>query len=78
MQPNACNKAFVGNPSTNPFESTSMRKRATSQSEDCLFLNVYTPGSEVVATLGGGFPVVVSFTVEGVLKELQAISMAQI
>ncbi|KAG1811208.1 Alpha/Beta hydrolase protein [Suillus subaureus] len=59
MQPNECYQAPVGNSSTNPFESTSMRKRAISQSEDCLFLNVYTPGSEVVATPGGGLPVVV-------------------
>ncbi|KAG0708779.1 Alpha/Beta hydrolase protein [Suillus ampliporus] len=58
-QPNACYQAVVGISSTNPFESTSMRKRAVSQSEDCLFLNVYTPGSEVVATPAGGLPVVV-------------------
>ncbi|KAG2147943.1 Alpha/Beta hydrolase protein [Suillus clintonianus] len=58
-QPNECYQALVGNSSTNPFESTSMRKRAVSQSEDCLFLNVYTPGSEVVATSSGGLPVVV-------------------
>ncbi|KAG1811213.1 Alpha/Beta hydrolase protein [Suillus subaureus] len=58
-QSNECYQAPVGNSSTNPFESTSMRKRAISQSEDCLFLNVYTPGSEVVATPGGGLPVVV-------------------
>ncbi|KAG1875719.1 Alpha/Beta hydrolase protein [Suillus subluteus] len=58
-QPNRCNKAPTGNSLTNPFESTSMRKRAISQSEDCLFLNVYTPGSKVVATPGRGLPVVV-------------------
>ncbi|KAG1843467.1 Alpha/Beta hydrolase protein [Suillus subalutaceus] len=58
-QPDECNQAPGGTSSTNPFESTSMRKRAISQSEDCLFLNVYTPGSEVVATPGGGLPVVV-------------------
>jgi carboxylesterase type B len=58
-QPNECNQASVGNSSTNSFESTSVRKRAISQSEDCLFLNVYTPGSGVVATPGGGLPVVV-------------------
>ncbi|KAG2751792.1 alpha/beta-hydrolase [Suillus brevipes Sb2] len=58
-EPNACYQALVGNSSTNPFESTSMRKRAVSQSEDCLFLNVYTPGSGVVATPAGGLPVVV-------------------
>jgi len=37
-QPNECNQASVGNSSTNSFESTSVRKRAISQSEDCLFL----------------------------------------
>ncbi|KAG1753271.1 Alpha/Beta hydrolase protein [Suillus lakei] len=58
-QPNECYQAPVGNSSTNPFENTSMRKRAVSQSEDCLFLNVYTPGSEVAATPTGGLPVVV-------------------
>lgn len=58
-KPNECNQAPVGNSSANPFESTFMRKRALGQSEDCLFLNVYTPGSEVVATPAGGLPVVV-------------------
>ncbi|KAG1839452.1 Alpha/Beta hydrolase protein [Suillus subalutaceus] len=58
-QPNECNQAVIGNSPTNPFESTSLRKRAISQSEDCLFLNVYTPGSEMVATSAGGLPVVV-------------------
>lgn len=58
-QPNECNQAARGDSSTNPFESTSMKKRDISQSEDCLFLNVYTPGSEVVPTPGGGLPVIV-------------------
>ncbi|KAG2365256.1 Alpha/Beta hydrolase protein [Suillus spraguei] len=58
-QPNECYQAPEGNSSTNPFLNTSMRKRDISQSEDCLFLNVYTPGSEVVATPGGGLPVVI-------------------
>ncbi|KAG0695772.1 Alpha/Beta hydrolase protein [Suillus ampliporus] len=58
-QPNECYQAPGGTSSTNPFESTSMRKRAVSQSEDCLFLNVYTPGSEVVVNPCGGLPVVV-------------------
>ncbi|KAG0695327.1 Alpha/Beta hydrolase protein [Suillus ampliporus] len=70
-QPNECYQAPMGSSSTNPLESTSMRKRAVnrstnpfestavSQSEDCLFLNVYTPGSEVVANPSGGLPVVV-------------------
>ncbi|KAG1753521.1 Alpha/Beta hydrolase protein [Suillus paluster] len=58
-QPNECYQAPPGNSSTDPYKSISMRKRAISQSEDCLFLNVYTPGSEVVATPSGGLPVVV-------------------
>ncbi|KAG0692418.1 Alpha/Beta hydrolase protein, partial [Suillus ampliporus] len=58
-QPNECLQAPAGNSSTNPFESTSVRKRAVIQSEDCLFLNVYTPGSKVVATPPEGLPVVV-------------------
>ncbi|KAG1846487.1 Alpha/Beta hydrolase protein [Suillus tomentosus] len=58
-QPNECNQAARGDSSTNPFESISMKKRDISQSEDCLFLNVYTPGSEVVPTPGGGLPVIV-------------------
>ncbi|KAG1888688.1 Alpha/Beta hydrolase protein [Suillus subluteus] len=58
-QPNECYQAPLGNASTNPFENISLSKRDVSQSEDCLFLNVYTPGSVVVATPSGGFPVVV-------------------
>ncbi|KAG0695775.1 Alpha/Beta hydrolase protein [Suillus ampliporus] len=61
-QPNECYQALAGTSSTNPFESTSMSKRAviqTEDSEDCLFLNVFTPASEVVAIPPGGLPVVV-------------------
>ncbi|KAG2035335.1 Alpha/Beta hydrolase protein [Suillus americanus] len=58
-QPNECYQAPLGNASTNPFESISLNKRDVSQSEDCLFLNVYTPGSVVVTTPSGGLPVVV-------------------
>ncbi|KAG2139720.1 Alpha/Beta hydrolase protein [Suillus clintonianus] len=58
-QPNECYQAPLGNASTNPFENTSLSKRDVSQSEDCLFLNVYTPGSQVVATASGGLPVIV-------------------
>jgi carboxylesterase type B len=57
-QPNECYQAPLGNASTNPFESISLSKRAISQSEDCLFLNVYIPGSVVVATPSGGLPVI--------------------
>ncbi|KAG1758247.1 Alpha/Beta hydrolase protein [Suillus occidentalis] len=59
MQPNECYQAPLGNASTNPFENSSLSKRTVGQSEDCLFLNVYTPGSVVVATQSGGLPVVV-------------------
>ncbi|KAG2743957.1 alpha/beta-hydrolase [Suillus brevipes Sb2] len=58
-QPNECYQAPLGNASTNPFENSSLSKRVVGQSEDCLFLNVYTPGSVVVATQSGGLPVVV-------------------
>ncbi|KAG1811280.1 Alpha/Beta hydrolase protein [Suillus subaureus] len=58
-QLNECYQAPLGNASTNPFGSVSLSKRAVSQSEDCLFLNVYTPGSVVVATPSDGLPVVV-------------------
>ncbi|KAG1740350.1 Alpha/Beta hydrolase protein [Suillus lakei] len=55
-QPHECYQAPLGNASTNPF---SLSKRDVSQSEDCLFLSVYTPGSVVVPTPSGGLPVVV-------------------
>ncbi|KAG1740867.1 Alpha/Beta hydrolase protein [Suillus paluster] len=58
-QPNECYQAPPSNSSTNPYESITIKKRDVSESEDCLFLNVYTPGSEVVATPSGGLPVVV-------------------
>ncbi|OAX34806.1 alpha/beta-hydrolase [Rhizopogon vinicolor AM-OR11-026] len=56
VQPNLCYQAPGGSAPTTPFESTSL---TAGQSEDCLFLNVYIPGSEVVATPSGGLPVVV-------------------
>ncbi|KAJ8589766.1 alpha beta-hydrolase [Rhizopogon salebrosus TDB-379] len=59
MQPNECYQASVGNSSIDHFQNASLSKRAVSQSEDCLFLNVYTPGSEVVTAPSGGLPVVV-------------------
>ncbi|KAH7908532.1 Alpha/Beta hydrolase protein [Hygrophoropsis aurantiaca] len=56
-QPNECYQAPTGNSSTNPFI---MSKRAVVESEDCLFLNVYTPGGSVsAASSGDGLPVVV-------------------
>ncbi|KAG1895878.1 Alpha/Beta hydrolase protein [Suillus fuscotomentosus] len=58
-QPNQCYQGPLGNASTNPFESISLSKRDVSQSEDCLFLSVYTPGSTIVTTPSGGLPVVV-------------------
>ncbi|KAG0693371.1 Alpha/Beta hydrolase protein [Suillus ampliporus] len=58
-QPTQCYQAPGSTSSTNPFISTFVRKGAVGQSDDCLFLNVYTPGSEVVATPSGGLPVVV-------------------
>ncbi|KAH7920072.1 alpha/beta-hydrolase [Leucogyrophana mollusca] len=56
-QPNECYQAPTGNASTNPL---TLSKRAVSESEDCLFLNVYTPGDAVTpASSGEGLPVVV-------------------
>ncbi|KAG2064949.1 alpha/beta-hydrolase [Suillus decipiens] len=55
-QPNECYQVPLNLPSTKTMSSS---KRDVSQSEDCLFLNVYTPGSVVVATPSGGLPVVV-------------------
>ncbi|KAG2068865.1 alpha/beta-hydrolase [Suillus decipiens] len=54
-QPNECYQATVGNSSTNPFETTHIRKRDLVVTPG----SVYTPGSEVVTTPGGGLPVVV-------------------
>ncbi|KIJ61014.1 hypothetical protein HYDPIDRAFT_116533 [Hydnomerulius pinastri MD-312] len=58
-QPNECYQAPTGNASTNPFITSSIGKRAVSESEDCLFLNVYTPGDTVTDAASGGLPVVV-------------------
>ncbi|KAJ8594571.1 alpha/beta-hydrolase [Rhizopogon salebrosus TDB-379] len=58
MQPNACYQAHIVEALTGPFESTSMSE-PVKQSEDCLFLNVYTPGRKLVAAPSGGLPVVV-------------------
>ncbi|KAJ8592162.1 alpha/beta-hydrolase [Rhizopogon salebrosus TDB-379] len=59
MQPNECYQGPVGNSSIDRFQNASLSKRVVTQSEDCLFLNVYTPGSEVVTAPSGGLPVVV-------------------
>ncbi|KAF9224462.1 alpha/beta-hydrolase [Gyrodon lividus] len=59
QQPNQCYQAPPGNSSTNPFIVGSLSKRAVSASEDCLFLNVYTPGDRVTPATSGGLPVVV-------------------
>ncbi|KAH9924570.1 Alpha/Beta hydrolase protein [Fomitopsis serialis] len=57
-QPNECYQASDGNNSTNPYRASSLQKRAVrvSQDEDCLFLNVYTPGQ---LQSGADLPVVV-------------------
>ncbi|EPT00684.1 hypothetical protein FOMPIDRAFT_150510 [Fomitopsis schrenkii] len=62
-QPNGCYQASSGNSTTSPFRTSSLEKRAASQDEDCLFLNVYTPGElhrharlpVVVWIHGGGY-----------------------
>ncbi|KAH9924568.1 Alpha/Beta hydrolase protein [Fomitopsis serialis] len=54
--PNQCYQAAYGGNSTNPYRPSSLQKRAASQDEDCLFLNVYTPGQ---LQPGAALPVVV-------------------
>ncbi|KAH9833428.1 Alpha/Beta hydrolase protein [Rhodofomes roseus] len=57
--PNQCYQATSGNSSTNPYRATStLEKRAVTltQDEDCLFLNIYTPGQ---LQPGAGLPVLV-------------------
>ncbi|EPS94949.1 hypothetical protein FOMPIDRAFT_1169187 [Fomitopsis schrenkii] len=79
-QPNECYQSNNGLSSTNPYRSSSsLEKRAVSQDEDCLFLNVYTPGQlSPVANLpvlvwihGGGYiaGAASSFSGEDIIKE---------
>ncbi|KAL4259478.1 Carboxylic ester hydrolase, partial [Pleurotus pulmonarius] len=46
-EPQQCLQAGSGNSPTNPNPTTSLRSRATQDPEDCLFLNVFFPGSTV-------------------------------
>ncbi|KAI9572480.1 Alpha/Beta hydrolase protein [Boletus coccyginus] len=55
-EPNECYQAGLGGSSMNPLSAT---KRAVTQSEDCLFLNVHVPGTTVNPVSSGGLPVVV-------------------
>ncbi|CCM06693.1 uncharacterized protein FIBRA_08980 [Fibroporia radiculosa] len=57
-QPNECYQGAMGNSSTDPVTG-SLGKRAVSQSEDCLFLNVYVPGNTITTATSGGLPVLV-------------------
>ncbi|EIN14592.1 alpha/beta-hydrolase [Punctularia strigosozonata HHB-11173 SS5] len=43
-QPNECFQAATGNSTTDPFRSLTPAKRAVVADEDCLFLNVFSPG----------------------------------
>ncbi|KAG6375166.1 Carboxylesterase [Boletus reticuloceps] len=56
--PNECYQAPVGNSPTNPLRTMS-RRSAVIESEDCLFLSVYTPGHKVTPVESGGLPVLV-------------------
>ncbi|KAJ8692186.1 hypothetical protein PTI98_009521 [Pleurotus ostreatus] len=48
-QPQQCLQAGSGNSPTNPNPTSSLSSRATQDPEDCLFLNVFFPGSTVPA-----------------------------
>ncbi|KIJ61015.1 hypothetical protein HYDPIDRAFT_177203 [Hydnomerulius pinastri MD-312] len=59
-QPNQCYQASNGNAPASPWRGTHLSKRDVSTSEDCLFLNVYTPGDTVTpVSSGSGLPVIV-------------------
>ncbi|KAI0733810.1 alpha/beta-hydrolase [Fomitopsis betulina] len=79
-QPNQCYQSNNGISSTNPYRtSSSIEKRAVSEDEDCLFLNVYTPGElspgaklpVLVWIHGGGYiaGAASSFSGEDIIKE---------
>ncbi|EPS95764.1 hypothetical protein FOMPIDRAFT_1032719 [Fomitopsis schrenkii] len=55
-QPNECYQAPTGNATTSPYRTSTLQARAISQDEDCLFLNIYTPGQ---IPSGANLPVVV-------------------
>ncbi|EGO04022.1 hypothetical protein SERLA73DRAFT_175754 [Serpula lacrymans var. lacrymans S7.3] len=59
VEPNECYQAPTGTGPTNPLGSNTVSKRDVVQSEDCLFLNVYVPGSLPAAPAPGGLPVIV-------------------
>ncbi|KAF9468189.1 Alpha/Beta hydrolase protein [Collybia nuda] len=56
-QPNTCLQASSGSSPTTPFHRSSLKRAAAAASEDCLFLNVYTPG--VLSDRTNKLPVVV-------------------
>ncbi|KZT64879.1 alpha/beta-hydrolase [Daedalea quercina L-15889] len=93
-QPNECYQADYGNSSTNPYRTPSLQtpdsstinyrtsileKRVVVQDEDCLFLNVYTPGQiqpnaslpVLVWIHGGGYiaGAASTFTGQDIIKE---------
>ncbi|KAH9833434.1 alpha/beta-hydrolase [Rhodofomes roseus] len=80
-QPNECyQSALNGQSSTNPYRTATLQKRAgVTQDEDCLFLNVYTPGElqpnaslpVVVWIHGGGYisGAASDFTGQDLIKE---------
>ncbi|KAH7888188.1 Alpha/Beta hydrolase protein [Phlebopus sp. FC_14] len=58
-QPSECYQAPMGIAAINPLRNTSMWKRSVTTSEDCLFLNVYVPGDQILPHTFGGLPVIV-------------------
>ncbi|KAH7888217.1 Alpha/Beta hydrolase protein [Phlebopus sp. FC_14] len=58
-QPSECYQAPAGIAAVNPLRNNSMWKRSVTTSEDCLFLNVYVPGGQILPLTVGGLPVVV-------------------
>ncbi|KAI0733804.1 Alpha/Beta hydrolase protein [Fomitopsis betulina] len=79
-QPNECYQAPTGNATTSPYSlASALQKRAILQDEDCLFLNIYTPGKissaanrpVVVWIHGGGYiaGAANTFTGQDIIKE---------